>query len=219
VLQLRELDLQLAFVRACALREDIEDQAGAVDDAALGEFFEIALLHRAQTPVDQDQIGIERLALNFELLGFAGADEIARIGLVDASGQRADDAGARRTRELAEFIERRGILPTRFVRLQEQRAFALFGSFEQLDLLVRFGDFDRCRRRARRRKLRTDAHVASRHDGGDRVLVDHLADGVAQQDDELIERFDRALQFDAVDEIDRHRHTLASQRIQKRILQ
>jgi hypothetical protein len=129
VLQLRELDLQLAFVRASALREDVENQSGAVDDAALGELFEVALLHRAQAPVDQDQVGIERLALELELLGLAGADEIARIGLVDASGQRADDAGARRTRKLSEFIECRGILSTRFVRLQEQRAFALFASF------------------------------------------------------------------------------------------
>ena len=35
VLELRELDLQLAFVAARALREDVEDQAGAVEHAAL----------------------------------------------------------------------------------------------------------------------------------------------------------------------------------------
>src|SRR5688500_10104743 len=42
---------------------------------------------------------------------------------------------------------------------------------------------------------RAHAHVARRHDGGDGVLVDHLADRVAQQDDELVERLDRALQL------------------------
>jgi hypothetical protein len=94
VLQLRELDLQLAFVRARALREDVEDQSRAIDDAALGELFEIAFLHGAQRAVDQDQIRIERLALLGELRGLAGADEVARIRPVDARSQRADDARA-----------------------------------------------------------------------------------------------------------------------------
>ncbi|MCY1247244.1 hypothetical protein D9M72_605590 [compost metagenome] len=38
----------------------------------------------------------------------------------------------------------------------------------------------------------------------DSVLVDHLADGVFQQDDELVERLDRSLQFDTVDQVDGH---------------
>ena len=36
--ELRELDLQLAFVALRALREDIEDEAHAVDDAAIRRF-------------------------------------------------------------------------------------------------------------------------------------------------------------------------------------
>ena len=46
-LQLREFDLQLAFVAARALREDVEDQAGAVDHAALERLLEVAFLARA----------------------------------------------------------------------------------------------------------------------------------------------------------------------------
>jgi hypothetical protein len=45
---LGKLDLQLAFMAACALREDIEDQARAIDHAALERAFEIALLARGQ---------------------------------------------------------------------------------------------------------------------------------------------------------------------------
>jgi hypothetical protein len=131
VLQLRELDLQLAFVRARTLREDIENETGTIDDAALGEFFEIAFLHRTQRAIDQDQIGIERFALQRQLFGLAGADEIARIRFVDARGQRADDARARRTRQLAEFIESDRVVAAGFLRLQQQRAFAFSGSFEQ----------------------------------------------------------------------------------------
>jgi len=51
------------------------------------------------------------------------------------------------------------------------------------------------------------------------VLVDHLAHGVAQQDHELVERLDRALQLDAIDQIDRYGDAFATQRIQEGILQ
>ncbi len=46
--ELRELDLQLAFVAARALREDVEDQAHTVDDAATELLFEVALLRGRQ---------------------------------------------------------------------------------------------------------------------------------------------------------------------------
>src|ERR1700754_2660719 len=65
----------------------------------------------------------------------------------------------------------------------------------------------------------TDPHVPARHDGGDGVLVDHLAHLVAQQHHELVERLDRALQLDAVHQVNGDRHALASQRVQKRVLQ
>ena len=44
------------------------------------------------------------------------------------------------------------------------------------------------------------------------MLVDHLADRVAQQHDELVEGFDRSLQLDAVHQVHRNRHSFASQR-------
>ncbi|MOA66887.1 hypothetical protein D3C78_1938090 [compost metagenome] len=54
--------------------------------------------------------------------------------------------------------------------------------------------------------------------GRNRVLVDHLADGVLQQHHELVERFDRALQLDPVDQIDRNRDLFFSQGVQVRVL-
>jgi hypothetical protein len=247
VLELGQLDLQLAFVRPRALREDVEDQPRAVDDAALGEFLEIALLDRAQGVVDQDQVGIERLLLRLQLVGLAGADEITRIRPLDASAQRTNDTGAGRTRQLAEFLQRERIVLARRLRLQQQRALAFSRSFEQRkspsseSVWMRPGTADSSaapdraasprsgpfvgRRVNRRRGVRhmvvgtADAHVARRHDRRDRMLVDHLADRIAQQHDELVERFHRSLQLDAIDQIDRNRHALTPQRVQKRILQ
>jgi hypothetical protein len=37
VLQLRELDLELAVSRLGALREDVEDELGAIDDLVIGD--------------------------------------------------------------------------------------------------------------------------------------------------------------------------------------
>src|SRR5262249_18706022 len=56
--------------------------------------------------------------------------------------------------------------------------------------------------------LGSQPHVARRHNGRNGVLVDHLTDAVLQQNDELIERVDLALQLDAVHEIDRDRDPL-----------
>jgi hypothetical protein len=64
-----------------------------------------------------------------------------------------------------------------------------------------------------------EVHGAARHDGRDGVLVDHLGDRVAQQDDVLVEGLDLALQLDAVDEVDRHRHMLTAQGIEEGVLQ
>jgi hypothetical protein len=69
--------------------------------------------------------------LKRELLGLAGADEVARIRFVDARAQRADHARACRTRELSELSESDGIVAAGLLRLQQQRAFAFSGSFEQ----------------------------------------------------------------------------------------
>src|SRR6185437_15557173 len=67
--------------------------------------------------------------------------------------------------------------------------------------------------------VRTDLDRTAGHHGRNGVLVHHLADLVAQQHHELVERLDDTLQLDAIDEINRNRHALAAQGIQERILQ
>src|SRR5690606_4396008 len=56
-----ELDLQLAFPGAGALAEDLQDQAGAVDDLAVEALLQVALLHRGQLAVDDDDLDLALL--------------------------------------------------------------------------------------------------------------------------------------------------------------
>ena len=106
MLQLREFHLQLAFMRARALRKDVEDEAGAVDDSTFGQLLEVAFLHRAERMVDQDQVSVERGAMLTQLLRLAGADEVARIGSLDARAQTADDTRTCGAGQFGEFVER-----------------------------------------------------------------------------------------------------------------
>jgi hypothetical protein len=50
------------------------------------------------------------------------------------------------------------------------------------------------------------------------MLVDHLGHRIAKQHDVLVEGFDLALQLDAVDQINRNRHVLATQGVQEGVL-
>ena len=62
-------------------------------------------------------------------------------------------------------------------------------------------------------------HRLSRHDGGDRVLVDKLRLAVAtEQDREVVEPGHDALQLDALDQKHGHRGFVLAQDVQKRIL-
>src|SRR5688572_5898856 len=57
-----------------------------------------------------------------------------------------------------------------------------------------------------------------RDNGRDGVLVHHLRHGVLEEHDVLVERFDLALQLDAVHQVDRDRNMLFAQRVEERVL-
>ena len=78
VVQPRQLDLQPAFAGAGAAGEDLQDQAGAVDDLDLPGLLEVALLDRRQRVVDHHHVdlgGAERAA---DLVDLALAEQGGR---------------------------------------------------------------------------------------------------------------------------------------------
>jgi hypothetical protein len=107
VFQLRQLDLQLAFMAASTLGEDIEDQARAVKYAATELALEVALLGRRKRVVDQYQIG------GFAHHGFPQLADLASSEEspgVDTAPTRRDDAADKRARGFRQSAELRCII-------------------------------------------------------------------------------------------------------------
>ena len=80
MLKLRQFDLQLAFLRAGALREDIEDQRGAVENLAIEDVFQVAALRGGKFVVENDGVHVVPLAIRGEFVRLAAADERGGIG-------------------------------------------------------------------------------------------------------------------------------------------
>ena len=58
ILELRQLDLQLALEAPGTLREDVEDERAAIDDLAAERLLEVALLRRGERIVEDHDVGV-----------------------------------------------------------------------------------------------------------------------------------------------------------------
>ena len=105
VLELGELDLQLAFGASRVLREDVEDELRPIDDAGLQCVFERALLRRGQLVVDEEHLGLRLGVGALELTELALAHERPRIGMDALLDHLADGRNAGGSRELAQLRE------------------------------------------------------------------------------------------------------------------
>ncbi len=106
VAQLRDFDLELAGECARALREDIEDELAAVDDAEFELVFEVARLRGAERVVED---GERRVAFAREFAHFGGlaaADEGTRVDVLESLLDLAGNRCARALGECAELLER-----------------------------------------------------------------------------------------------------------------
>ena len=103
--QLRQFDLQLAFVGARALGKDIQDKGGAVQYPALTAILDIALLNGAQRPAHKHQVSLVLLDLFGQFIDFSTTHEITRIGPVPRCRQQCNNLYARRVCKFIEFIK------------------------------------------------------------------------------------------------------------------
>ena len=106
VFELRQLHLQLALARAGVLREDVQNQRGAVDDARFSQRCEIALLGRGDLVVDDDEVEVLLAPQLRQLQGATLADVVRRIGRAQPLCELADDRGASGAGERRQLIER-----------------------------------------------------------------------------------------------------------------
>ena len=111
MLKLRQFDLQLAFPRAGALREDVEDERRPVEHLALETRFQVAALGRGEFVVEDDRVHLLAAATRGKFVGFAAADERAghrRLELLDSV---ANDFATGGGGQFAQFVQ--GILQVR----------------------------------------------------------------------------------------------------------
>ena len=105
VFQLRELDLQLAFARSRAPREDVEDQLRAIDHLAIEPLVELAQLRRRQLVVEDDEVGVGFRGRARQHLDLAAAEECRGVRLRAILQHAQDDACARGFGKATEFFE------------------------------------------------------------------------------------------------------------------
>src|SRR5207245_4918117 len=106
ITQLRDLDLEFAFQRMRALREDIENQLAPIDHANLELVFEIARLRGSECVVEDRQrcaLGLRELA---DLRGLSLASKCARVGCFEALPNDPGDVGAGALGQCFKLVER-----------------------------------------------------------------------------------------------------------------
>jgi hypothetical protein len=105
VLELRELDLELALGAASVLGEDVEDQLRAIDHPCLEQVLETPLLTRRELVVDDQRLGARLPERALELVELPLADVGARIRPQPRLHEGRDGIDAGRPRQLADLGE------------------------------------------------------------------------------------------------------------------
>ena len=103
VLELGQLDLELAVGGVGVTGEDVEDHRGAVDHRHPERLLEVALLPRGQLVVDGDEVGVRRLEQRLELVDLAGTEVEVGMGLLAVLHELAHDGDTGRPQQFLEL--------------------------------------------------------------------------------------------------------------------
>ena len=105
-MQLRQFDLELALSCAGVPGENVEDKLGAIDHAPLDNFFDIALLRRAEIVIEKEDVGIYRSGGASDFFELARTDQRGRIRPVPSLENLSDNFRASASRQRAQLGER-----------------------------------------------------------------------------------------------------------------
>jgi hypothetical protein len=104
VIELRELDLQLAFAAQGAAREDVENKLRAIEDLEIEGALQVAKLGGREVVVEDDEVGAERARLATNFLHLAPADQGCGIGSRRALQCHTHNFGTRADGEFAKLL-------------------------------------------------------------------------------------------------------------------
>src|SRR3954470_24891036 len=107
VLELGELDLELALRALRVPGEDVEDDRGAVDDRHPELLLEVAPLARRELVVDRDEVRVGAPGLVLDLRELARAEvrvRVRRVAVLDRLADRRDPRGAQQLPKLGEVV-------------------------------------------------------------------------------------------------------------------
>jgi hypothetical protein len=210
MLQLSEFNLQLAFVALGPLGKYVENQAGTIQHANLEFVLEVSFLTRRQGVVENGQLGFMGGNQSGKFLNFALADEKPGIRLISFTDQRSYRQGSGRFGKLAQLAD--GLYVCIRASINQNGSLTGFRPVKQGFLWMMPGEIPGGRNTETRNRRSSNLflglflrlgkpHLARGHDSGDGMLIDHLADGVFQNNYILIERINLALKFYSVDQI------------------
>ena len=107
VLELGELDLELAVRALGVAGEDVEDHGGAVDDGQPQLLLEVALLARRQLVVAGDHVGVGALGRLLDLLDLARPEVgvgVRALAVLDGLADHGDAGRAQQLLELGQVV-------------------------------------------------------------------------------------------------------------------
>src|ERR1700712_2304750 len=216
VLELRQFDLQLAFMSARALGEDVQDQARTIKHATLENAFEVAFLTGREDMIEDDNIGFFGLDEVTQLFDLAATYQIFGRWPMPRHVDKRNDIGTCRQSQLPKLLRIFARLRVLTIQMNEDCPLTTTVALKEQGRLLSgvtwlsvtlFG-FGSARQ----------TNWTNWNNSRDGVLVNHLADSVLQQNDELVERLDRALQLDTVYQINRNPNLFFTQSVQVRVL-